>query len=82
MSTRGRGFTHRQKPSSARFCPWCGVASLQRDDYLSEHTNHNNGKGVSFFCLTCGNGFNVQNSFRADLAIRYLRAEAKLRPPK
>lgn len=81
MATRGLGFTHRQKVKNARFCPWCGVESLFRDDYEREVHNHaaNNPQGVDWICLACGVGFRLTNSFRANLALRLLRDERKRR---
>lgn len=82
MSTRGRGWRQRMQVGFAQFCPWCGVMSLQRDDYRNEMIKEqNNPDGVDYVCLTCGRGFRLNNSFRSRLAFRLLREEAGLRPP-
>ena len=83
MPTRGIGYAFRQRPAQARFCPWCGVESLERDQYKRDRHSHGVGNGgchPEFTCRTCGSGFELRNSNRADQAVALLRAESRLRP--
>ena len=77
MPTRGVGFAHRNQPKMARFCPWCGVEALVRDRWRDEHQIQES--HIEWVCGTCGMGFNLSMSARANYAVRLLREHAKLR---
>lgn len=57
-----------------RFCPWCGVGNLSRDDDFNP-----DGKKPcpSFLCNACGKGFTVNTSSRAQYAQRLIAEERR-----
>jgi hypothetical protein len=57
-----------------RFCPWCGVANLTRDDQFNPA-----GKNPcpSFLCNACNRGFIVSPSPRVQYAQRMIADERR-----
>lgn len=67
--SRSKGKLHR-----AEFCPWCGCATLERDDYRNPRNSR-----VEFVCLTCGAAFRLTESQRRMFANRAFAEERKIR---
>lgn len=65
--------------ASVRFCPKCGVESLQRDDYRREGHRVNKSAAIEFICLTCGLGFYIAPSKRHQDAQHLFREHREMR---
>lgn len=61
---------------SARFCPWCGVSNISRDEYK------NRNRRVEFICGSCGVGFRLLESTRRQDANHLFTIERKVREPQ
>lgn len=60
---------------AAKFCPWCGTATLKRDEYPENWRD----KPPAFICSTCNAGFTLNRSPRVEFAIELFSRE---RPTK
>jgi len=79
MPTRGR--RHSGTIKAVRFCPWCGVENISRDDSFNPANKRGVGLGVpSFICNACCRGFTVGHSPRAQYAAHMIGEDRRLRP--
>lgn len=62
-----------------RFCPRCGVESVQRDRYGEERTPPK--FYCEWLCLSCGFGFKIDRSTRVAVAMQTAKEARKSRPP-
>src|SRR5687767_2007908 len=69
------------KLGRARFCPWCGTRTIERDNFNQSDTHHSDNH-ISYVCTTCHTGFSLQNSPRVMFAHRMYAQERQLRPPE
>lgn len=75
---------------NVRFCPKCGVDSLERDYHRQALPKLGGGgekgtsqtDGTEWICLTCGLGFKIKKSTRWHLAEELFRSERKRSPVK
>jgi len=74
--------------TSARFCPWCGTETLERDEYQREHGRvSRDGRpayefGIpEYVCRICGAGFKLGPSMRHAHAVALFAEHRKMRPP-
>lgn len=79
MPTRGRSFAGTIK--SVRFCPWCGVSNLSRDDGFNPARQNKRPGCPSFICNACLRGFTVGHSPRAQFAAHMIGEDRRQRPP-
>lgn len=64
----------RGKLHKARFCPWCGLDRIERDNYANpDHSK------VEFVCLSCGACFRLMEGSRRLAAARIFAQERKFR---
>ena len=68
-----------QLKNEIRFCPKCGVESVERDRYGEERTPPK--FACEWICLACGLGFRVERSTRAAVAMQMSKEMRKSRPP-
>lgn len=75
--------------SNIRFCPKCGVDSIERDVYRNEHVGEMNSDGMTradgrpeYLCKLCGFAFAIGESLRGRHAALYHKELRQLRPPK
>ena len=71
---REKGDTWHLQLKRVRFCPWCGVANLSRDDDFNPA-----GKGPcpAFLCNACGKGFTLNASPRTQYAQRLIAEDRR-----
>lgn len=62
-----------------KFCPRCGVASVERDRYGEERTPPR--FKCEWLCSACGFGFLVDRSLRSTIAAQIANQMRKMRPP-
>lgn len=74
--SRAKGDTWQLQLRKVKFCPWCGVSKLVRDDDFNPA-----GKGPcpSFLCYACGKGFTLNASPRVQYAQMLIAAERRNR---
>lgn len=71
MTREGGDVWHLQL-RKVRFCPWCGVASLVRDDDFNPASGAKQKPCPAFLCNACGKGFTVGTSPRVQYAQRMI----------
>ena len=64
-----------QRLKAAKFCPWCGTQTLERDKFGDNWAD----KPPSFICTACRAGFTLTRSPRTEFAIELFSRE---RPTK
>lgn len=69
------------KLGRARYCPWCGTQTLERDRFNQNDTHHADSH-ISYLCTTCQTGFSLYNSPRVMFAHRMFADDRQLRPPE
>lgn len=69
---------HHGDYSRLRFCPKCGVESIEFDRY-KEHKNHPH---AEYICRTCGLGFRIGRSYRVEAADLLFKRHRQLRTGK
>ena len=73
-----REMTHRGDYSGLRFCPKCGVGSLEFDRYREPK----NFPIAEYICMTCGFGFRISQSKRVQDADVMFKRDRQLRTNK
>ena len=68
-----------QMKNEIRFCPRCGVQSIERDRYGEQRDPPK--FHCEWLCLACGLGFRVDRSTRANVAMGMAKSMRKSRPP-
>lgn len=68
---------NKSRPSSARFCVFCGSDKIRRDDF-----GHPSGNAVAFLCEICNGGFRVSQSPRVAHALRIFKEHREFRDGK
>lgn len=58
-----------------RFCPKCGVETLERDRYMEAK----NCPHAEYLCRLCGFGFRIGQSARVTLALKLFREHRQIR---
>lgn len=72
-----RGHQHEKRLKMAKFCPWCGTPTLERDKF-GDWAN----KAPAFICTVCRAGFMLSRSPRVEFAIEMFSRERQCRPPQ
>jgi hypothetical protein len=73
--SRAKGDIWQLQLRKVQFCPWCGVASLNRDDEFNPASKQQ--PCPAFLCGACGKGFTVHLSPRAQYALRMIAEDRR-----
>lgn len=68
----------KNRPGNARFCPYCGAASIERDRMSEERTVKRH--KTEYICLICGEAWRLDISYRVQVARTLAKRDRQQRP--